>query len=247
MKTCRNIVGAILFLLLSGSLLAAQTQPAPAAHDHFFFVLLKRPSKAPQISKEAGEKLQEAHMANIRKLHAEGKLVMAGPFGDDTVLRGIFVMKAASLQQAQEFAHSDPAIKAGRLEAEVHGPWIVPAEEIHATDTPNSLQQYTLVLLRQTDKWDPKSSQFQQMAEQHHAFVRNLMSDSKVAIAGPFAMSDPGPLRGVYIFQVGAEETAKLLEKDPAIGAGVVKAEAHPWLTAKGVLAPGQPFKVPAQ
>jgi uncharacterized protein YciI len=199
------------------------------------------------MSKEAGEKLQEEHMANIRKLHAEGKLVMAGPFGDDTVLRGIFVLKAPSLQQAQQWAQSDPAIKAGRLEAEVHGPWIVPAEEIHETNTPNSLEQYTLVLLQQTDKWDPKSPNFQELADQHHAYVRNLMADSKLAIAGPIALSDAGPLRGIYIFQVGQEETAKLLEKDPAIQSGFTKAESHPWLTAKGVLAPGQPFKVPAQ
>jgi uncharacterized protein YciI len=243
MRTSRKIRGSILLLLLCGSLLAEQTQSAPAAHDQFFFVLLKRPAKAPQMSKEAGEKLQEEHMANIRKLHTEGKLVMAGPFGDDTVLRGIFVMKAASLQQAEEWAQSDPAIKAGRLEAEVHGPWMVPAEKIQETTTPNSLERYTLVLLRQGEKWDPNSPQFREVAEQHHAFVRNLMSESKVAIAGPFAFSDPGPLRGLYIFQVGQEETAKLLEKDPAIQGGLVKAEAHPWLTAKGVLAPGQPFK----
>lgn len=44
----------------------------------YFFVLLKRPSNAPQLSKEAGEKLQEEHMVNIRRLHAEHKLLIAG-------------------------------------------------------------------------------------------------------------------------------------------------------------------------
>jgi uncharacterized protein YciI len=159
---------------------------AQSAAQQLFVVLLTYPANAPQLSKEAGEKLQEEHMANIRKLNGEGKLVIAGPFMDKGALRGIFVMKAGSLAQAQEWANSDPAVKAGRLAVDVHGPWATHPEGIHETSTPDSLEKYTLLLAHQGDHWDPKSPAFQDVVKQHVAYLKDLMQQGSLALAGPF-------------------------------------------------------------
>src|SRR5580658_3570315 len=123
----------------------AQTQNQPNAKAaQYFFVLLTRPANAPQLSNEAGEKLQEDHMAYIHKLTAEHKLVISGPFMDDTVLRGIFVFQADSAAQVQEWADSDPAVSAGHLSAEVHGPWLIEPSAIHDSAEPPGFEQYTV-------------------------------------------------------------------------------------------------------
>ncbi|SRR6266511_1179301 len=67
-------------------------------------------------------KIQEGHMANIQKMAAAGKLVIAGPFTDNGDLRGLYVFRVASAEEAKALVESDPAVQAGRLRFELH-PW----------------------------------------------------------------------------------------------------------------------------
>jgi len=71
------------------------------------------------------EEIQNLHMANIHRLADMKKLVVAGPFGDDGTLRGIFVFRVASLEEARALTLTDPAVQAGRFTIDVH-PWVVP-------------------------------------------------------------------------------------------------------------------------
>lgn len=90
-----------------------------------FLAFLTRGEKWTPEKTAATEAIQKAHLANIGKLAEMKKLVAAGPFGDNGRLRGIFVFRVASLEEAKALTATDPAVQAGRLAMEIH-PWMVP-------------------------------------------------------------------------------------------------------------------------
>jgi hypothetical protein len=58
----RGALSLMLIALVASAFAQTPTQPS-AKPTQYFFVLLNRPANAPQLSKEAAEKLQEEHMA----------------------------------------------------------------------------------------------------------------------------------------------------------------------------------------
>ncbi len=87
----------------------------------FVLAYLKAGPNRNQDSVETAQ-LQQAHLANIEKLADAGKLVLAGPFMDDTEIKGIYIFAVKSIEEAEELTNSDPAVQAGRLTMELH-PW----------------------------------------------------------------------------------------------------------------------------
>lgn len=62
----------------------------------------------------------------------------------------------------------------------------------------------------------------------HLKNIVRLVEEGKLLIAGPFL--DKQPLRGIYIFDVATiEEAARLAATDPAVRAGTLVMELHPW------------------
>jgi uncharacterized protein YciI len=101
---------------------AAGAAPEEYAMTTYYVGLLFRgPAWTPERTPEV-EAIQEGHMANIRRLADEGKLLLAGPFTDGGDLRGMFVFQVGSMEEARALVDTDPAVKAGRLRVEIH-PW----------------------------------------------------------------------------------------------------------------------------
>lgn len=70
----------------------------------------------------------EGHMNNIRRLASLGKLVIAGPFLEQSgegALAGLFIFRVPTIEEARELTESDPAVKAKRFTYEIV-PWLGP-------------------------------------------------------------------------------------------------------------------------
>jgi uncharacterized protein len=87
----------------------------------YVLAYLKRGPNRNQDSATAAE-LQKKHLENIMRMADDGKLVIAGPFMDDTEVRGLYIFDVATIEEAKALTETDPAVQAGRLTMELH-PW----------------------------------------------------------------------------------------------------------------------------
>lgn len=86
---------------------------------HYVLVILKTGPNKIAPGKERDEMFQ-GHFANIKRLSAEHKMVIAGPFGEDTGWRGLFIFAVNEIDEAKALVATDPVIIKGEMVAEYH-------------------------------------------------------------------------------------------------------------------------------
>lgn len=92
----------------------------------YWFVLLKTGPNRNQDSATAAD-IQKAHLANINKLYYEGKLKVAGPFGEEGDWQGIFIFDCKTKEEVEQLLKTDKAIASGRLIYEIRS-WYTAAQ-----------------------------------------------------------------------------------------------------------------------
>jgi uncharacterized protein len=125
------IIFCAAFLLLTVA--TAAQNSAAARHNpkqeekvrQYWFVMLLRGANREQDSLTAS-KIQAEHMDNINRLYNEGKLKVAGPFGDNGEWLGIFIFDSPTKKEVIDLLQSDPAIQAGRLTYDIRPWWTSP-------------------------------------------------------------------------------------------------------------------------
>jgi len=86
---------------------------------HYVLVILKTGEHRVPDGKARDEMFQ-GHFANMKRLADEGKLAIAGPFGDKNEWRGMFIFAVDSIEAAKLLVATDPVIKNGEMVAEYH-------------------------------------------------------------------------------------------------------------------------------
>ena len=91
---------------------------------NYIFVILRTGPKDSIIKdKEIRGKLFKGHMDNIQRLANEGRLVMAGPFGENTkTYRGLFILNVKTKEEALALLATDPTIREKIFEVDLF-PW----------------------------------------------------------------------------------------------------------------------------
>src|SRR5436190_18866888 len=118
MKIRATTILILLLLLFSAS--AAQEKPGKLVQ--FQMAIMKKGPAWNTTKPDERNGILKQHLASVISLLDSGKAIIAGPFGDNSDLAGIFILRATSSEEAKRWIDNDPAVKANLMLAEIH-PW----------------------------------------------------------------------------------------------------------------------------
>jgi uncharacterized protein YciI len=225
--------------LVVGTAASCNALPPPDGSELHYVVFLRPDPNRKATSLEERQHIQDAHMANMRKMAADGIMVAAGPMDDTpTTISGIFVFKTESLAESQRIAALDPTVVAGRNTVDVH-PWWGPSgigtsyfkwkkENPGAEDT---MASHAFCIVRRGPAWPTGGEQ----PYDEDGFLESLRHAGILAAAGP--ISDDPDICGIIIFKTASlDEARKRMAESSAVKSGRVAVEYHLWWTADRVL-----------
>ena len=85
----------------------------------YVLVILKTgPSKVPAGPER--DEMFKGHFANMKRLSAEGALVVAGPLDGADGWRGLFIFASKDIEEARRLVATDPVVMKGEMVPEFH-------------------------------------------------------------------------------------------------------------------------------
>lgn len=97
------------------------------------------------------------------------------------------------------------------------------------------MRRYVMAFLKAGPNRDQDAAEAERLQRAHLDNITRLADEGKLVLAGPFM--DDGEVRGIYIFKVETVAQAReLAASDPAIKAGRLVMELHPWYGSAALL-----------
>jgi uncharacterized protein len=216
---------------------------APVRFDLFTIALLTLRDDAPQLDEEAAAALQDAHMAYNAGLHDAGDLLAAGPL-PDARFRGLGVW-AVEPERVRLLRAQDPAVRAGRLSAEV-ARWMVPGGTVafsrtrlprsvaEVTRGDVSLDHFTITLMAATPDASPLDEEARAaLQDAHLARNADLHDVGHLLTAGPLRHD---ALRSLGIWRLEQDQVQAHVAADPLVRGGRLAATVVPWMVPGGAI-----------
>ena len=101
-------------------------------------------------------------------------------------------------------------------------------EKKSSVPDPDKMTVYYMAMLKKGPVRNHDSLTAAGIQEAHMAHIMKMAEEKKLVLAGPFL--DNGDLRGIFILNVASKEEAEALtNQDPAVQAGRLVMEIHPW------------------
>jgi uncharacterized protein YciI len=224
----------IIFIGTAFSQDSSKSKPAYEMKTYVMGFLVKGPTWTQDKTLELA-KLQQNHIAHIFSLIDSNKAAVAGPFLDNQEIRGIIVFNTDSIELARTWESDDPAVQTGRLSMQF-SKWFAGKGIMKHPDTPIVFAKYYFGFLKKGPKWTPvETDEVKKIQEKQAANINAMTKAGKLVLVGQFI--DGGDNRGVYIFKTESLDEAQALSAhDPAVQAGRLIVELHPWMVTKGSL-----------
>jgi uncharacterized protein len=239
------MIGIALSFALALHVAAAQPhvsslqQEPPLEMQSYQLVLLRSASGKPQPSPAEQQQLSKEHLDGLADLNRKRVNLLYGPLLDTGELRGIAVLDVPTADAARAAFANDAYVKRGLMTVDVK-PWMAPKGWFHEpagydVSNPANLEQLVLGFLVSGPNRTQSEAAAQDIQKGHLAYMESLAKQGKLVAAGPFL--DDGAWRGIVIYRVASVDEAKeLAAGDPAVKAGRLALEAHPWMTLRGIL-----------
>jgi uncharacterized protein YciI len=217
--------------LAAGASLAASGQ----AERSLFAVLLRKGPQWTGMASPALSAAEQDQSAYLARLVAAGDAAIAGPVDDNTDLRGLIVLRARDPDDATRMASEEPAIRSGRLTADVRPLLIRMGWFTFRPVEPDQPQhRFAIVLLSPTTTSDAGAGPEAPAPDASRvAFLAALKEHDQLVLDGSLGASG----RELAVLSTGDVATARaLIGQDPAVAAGLLAVEIHLWYAPDRVM-----------